>query len=606
MLIDVATLVPSSLPPQEAWARSLGVRDSAMARLLGLASEHVSHLHELGIAECAGTLKVLELLGTSILQLAVAHTIHLSDVAHTVAEASASTAVAIPSACARFGEHLSVASTIRLGVSLRGTPGQQPSRRVLRMVTAQAIGAYTLCAGYAKVRELVGPYLDQPTAAGSIQPDFKAALISYSQSIGRQAHYKLDAQSGPPHKSTFTASVWTDKKHKTQGTGPSKDAAEQAAAERYLHRFTPLAARARLNIPHTRPHPEPSVSTVTNTRLQQLRNPASQLGITQNGIGFLNTALTHSSYPAEHPGMPDNRMLADLGAYALDSIATYRLSTIILGASDRDAGELRGAVAAVLAKNNPYLERASDILGIKRLLLIGKAVQIPGTTVRVEAFQAVLGAVLLGRTCPAVVTDLLPKSLRQWLDDGLMRGAPALAEKIEKTKSSPPRTIRCEKCGRNLSEDFAERHMERCRVQDPEERLAGVLVRHLPFTLLAPGTWDMRQVVEYYRKAAENRGNGWGNGEFDPSRLEKIASLRPSQCYVGKESWHGYIVFEFANTDRVVLECPIEGNAIYVLSGNWKLMINHTKAELRTEYGHLCMRIVHKGTWLTRIQQTLR
>src|ERR1035441_1923907 len=81
MLINVATLVPSSIPPQKVWARSLGLQDSAMARLLVLASEHVSHLHELGIAECAGTLKVLELLGTSILQLAVAHTIHLSDVA---------------------------------------------------------------------------------------------------------------------------------------------------------------------------------------------------------------------------------------------------------------------------------------------------------------------------------------------------------------------------------------------------------------------------------------------------------------------------------------------------------------------------------------------
>jgi len=294
MLINVATLVPPSIPAQEVWARSLGLHDSAMARLLGLSSEHVSRLHELGIPECGGTLKVLELLGTSTLQLAVAHTIHLSDVAHTAAEASATTAVAIPSACARFGEHLSVTSTIRLGASLIGNPGQ-PSRRVLRMVTAQAIGAYTLCAGYAKVRELVGTYVDQATAAGSIQADFTSALNSYSQSIGRQAHYQLDAQSGPPHKITFTSSVWTDKKHKTQGTGPTREAAEQAAAERYLHQFTPLAARARLNIPHTRPRPETSASTVTNTRLQQLRSPASQLGITQDGIGFLNTALTQLS-----------------------------------------------------------------------------------------------------------------------------------------------------------------------------------------------------------------------------------------------------------------------------------------------------------------------
>ncbi len=89
------------------------------------------------------------------------------------------------------------------------------------------------------------------------------------------------------------------------------------------------------------------------------------------------------------------------------------------------------------------------------------------------------------------------------------------------------------------------------------------------------------------------------------SRLEKIASLSPVRCYIGKEAWHGYVVFEFKNAGRVVLECPIEGNATYVLSGDWKIMVNHTKAELRQEYANRYTRIVHKGAWLDRIRQAL-
>jgi hypothetical protein len=42
------------------------------------------------------------------------------------------------------------------------------------------------------------------------------------------------------------------------------------------------------------------------------------------------------------------------------------------------------------------------------------------------------------------------------------------------------------------------------------------------------------------------------------------------------------VVFEFGYSRRVVLECPIEGNATYILSGNWKKQVGHSKLYLRT------------------------
>jgi hypothetical protein len=76
--------------------------------------------------------------------------------------------------------------------------------------------------------------------------------------------------------------------------------------------------------------------------------------------------------------------------------------------------------------------------------------------------------------------------------------------------------------------------------------------------------------------------------------LEQIKALKPVRCYIGKDSWLGYVVFEFTHSASVVLECPIEGNATYVLSGDWKAMVGHTKAELRHRFANRYTRIVHK------------
>jgi hypothetical protein len=132
------------------------------------------------------------------------------------------------------------------------------------------------------------------------------------------------------------------------------------------------------------------------------------------------------------------------------------------------------------------------------------------------------------------------------------------------------------------------------------------LAQRLPFVLLPPGQWDIGQVVEHYRKESHNLPAGFGDRKIDWTRLEDIGSLNPARCHIGKESWLGYVVFEFTDTDRVILECPIEGNATYILSGDWKETVYHTKAELRFEFIGRYQRIVHKGDWLLRVCDALR
>ena len=128
-----------------------------------------------------------------------------------------------------------------------------------------------------------------------------------------------------------------------------------------------------------------------------------------------------------------------------------------------------------------------------------------------------------------------------------------------------------------------------------------------PFRFLPPGELDIQEIIIHYRAEADkSRTNVSGRG-IQLERLTKLNSLRPDRCAVGTDGWRGYIVFEFALVkQRVILECPVEGNATYVLFGDWRNMVGYSKLYLRTHYSDRCTRIVHKGDWLSRVKAALK
>jgi len=92
----------------------------------------------------------------------------------------------------------------------------------------------------------------------------------------------------------------------------------------------------------------------------------------------------------------------------------------------------------------------------------------------------------------------------------------------------------------------------------------------------------------------------------DVQRIVRLRSLNPIRCYVGTKMWRGYILFEFDWSGAVVLECPITGNATYVLSGNWRGMLGETKRALNTVYSEFTTKVVHRGDWLFKVRRALR
>ncbi len=68
--------------------------------------------------------------------------------------------------------------------------------------------------------------------------DPKSHLQELAQSVdGATPAYKVMAEVGPDHEKMFTIGVFVDGKLKGQGTGPSKQAGQQKAAEAALESY---------------------------------------------------------------------------------------------------------------------------------------------------------------------------------------------------------------------------------------------------------------------------------------------------------------------------------------------------------------------------------
>lgn len=208
--------------------------------------------------------------------------------------------------------------------------------------------------------------------------------------------------------------------------------------------------------------------------------------------------------------------------------------------------------------------------------------------------------------CPLCGHEILEEQMQTHLNRAHRVRPPV--EQVIAVKDVPAAIplIACPQCGAKVREDCMGLHFISCHPAADQARSVQVGAHRLPFVLLPPGTSDIRQVVEHYRKIARDLPRGHNLHQIDPTRLERIQSLKPIKCYIGKDSWLGYVVFEFSHSPCVVLECPIEGNATYVLFGDWKVMVSHTKAEIRHRFANFYTRIVHKGDWLSRLRATLR
>lgn len=148
--------------------------------------------------------------------------------AHLVNEAS----------LAAQAEKIGIAESLRLGKGEVVSGGAQKPRLLASGFEA-VIGALYLDAPFEKTREIVCSLFSEMVTAlqngPELDSDFKSRLQEVVQSTSRKTPtYELKSTLGPSHERTFEVQVMVGDEVLATGTGKSKKAAEQIAAEQAL------------------------------------------------------------------------------------------------------------------------------------------------------------------------------------------------------------------------------------------------------------------------------------------------------------------------------------------------------------------------------------
>jgi len=127
------------------------------------------------------------------------------------------------------------------------------------------------------------------------------------------------------------------------------------------------------------------------------------------------------------------------------------------------------------------------------------------------------------------------------------------------------------------------------------------------FEILRPGKWKPQDIIEHYRRLAAEYPTEFQAQNIQWERIKEIQKLDPQTAYIGKNLWRGYAIYDFSYSANVLLECPIEGNAVYILKGpGWDRLVRLTKGEIRDTRKGSYKKVVHKNDWLARVSRGLR
>jgi ribonuclease-3 len=134
---------------------------------------------------------------------------------------------------ARLAKQVGIGEALRLGRGEEEAGGQERDANLCDAFEAVVGGLYLdggLAAAEAFVEPLIAPAAEAALAA-EVDWDAKSRLQEWSQAeLGVTPRYRIVAEKGPDHAKTFVAEVLLSKEVAGQGSGRSKQAAEQAAA----------------------------------------------------------------------------------------------------------------------------------------------------------------------------------------------------------------------------------------------------------------------------------------------------------------------------------------------------------------------------------------
>ena len=150
-----------------------------------------------------------------------------------------------------------------------------------------------------------------------------------------------------------------------------------------------------------------------------------------------------------------------------------------------------------------------------------------------------------------------------------------------------------------------------------EHRIIKGIRKEIDRLFLSGGRWSTTRMVNWEilppgdgpvdEESVANLFAGKSSNAFIPERLIAAVKLSPVEIVSGRSEFNDYLCFRFSNNNKVLLESPYEGNAAYVLRGDWETLSKKTKWELLNIYSDFCERIIHglSGNWKHEIKRSL-
>ncbi len=141
-----------------------------------------------------------------------------------------------------------------------------------------------------------------------------------------------------------------------------------------------------------------------------------------------------------------------------------------------------------------------------------------------------------------------------------------------------------------------QRHvLERLRREVQRNTVNGILLapERRNWIILPHGSEGLSQMHQYCDQLVRRNPNL----QIEFSRIEHVYGLSPEATYCGIDEFDGYLVFYFGRPGFAVLECPIVGNALYVIRGDWVSLSRLSKTDLLRNHSGRVSRIIHKDRW---------
>jgi ribonuclease-3 len=232
---------PAARPKRKRRARSVSVVEDRIGyrfadkALLECALTHVSALASR--PNRSGNYQRLEFLGDHVLGLAVSDLLFKKFPRASEGELSKRLADLVRrETCASVARSLDLGASLRLGASEAQAAGRERTA-ILADVCEALVGAVYLDAGYARALQLVEALWGERMSTKQPVRDPKTALQEWAQGRGLPTpSYKEVGRTWPQHGPEFRVAVALPGRVPTEGVGPSKRAAEQAAAAAMLER----------------------------------------------------------------------------------------------------------------------------------------------------------------------------------------------------------------------------------------------------------------------------------------------------------------------------------------------------------------------------------